>query len=722
MEFGNYPLDAMADVAATPAASDLQLERRGHDEASNYKLGINVSFGRTLKVKIGYRAEHFAQGTLQRLLGHLARVLVQLPSAVADGSGIGNVPSEAELDALNDWSAVPAQPLPALCVHQLFEAQVRRDPQASAVVFAGESLSYGELDAQANRVARYLQAQGVQPDSLVGLCVERSPDMLVGILGILKAGAAYLPLDPDYPEDRIAYMLDDSGIEHVLTHSAVLEALPMLGEKTVLPLDAHLRDALLGGYADDAIDATAITVTPSNLAYAIYTSGSTGKPKGVLLEHRGLVNLALNQHRLHALSPRSRVLAFASLSFDAATWEWLMALANGASLHICEQDERHSAQRLSTFLIDQRITHATLPPALLAQMDATRAYALEVLVVAGEACDEQLAWTWAQRCRVCNAYGPTETTVCATQSDVRPGERISLGRALANFEVQVLDAQLRPQPVGLPGELFIGGAGLARGYLNQSQLTAERFITHPQKPGERLYRSGDLVRWLPDGELQFLGRVDSQVKIRGFRVELGEIEAKLAACDGVRQAVVIARDDNGSKRLVAYVVAAAQRDAVPNEVLLAKQWAQQLRQQLPDYMIPAAFVIIEQIPLTANGKLDLRRLPAPDYQGQQDYVAPGSATEKALVATWCELLALDTLGVTHDFFDLGGDSILIMRMSMEIKAAFAVELPVRDIFERPTVRALAARIDELLQQQSLKSSLSFDVDAAQSNNQELIEL
>ncbi|WP_208113768.1 non-ribosomal peptide synthetase [Tahibacter aquaticus] len=723
MEFGNYPLDAMADVAATPAASELQLERRGHDEASNYKLGLNVSFGRTLKVKIGYRAEQFAQATLQRLLRHLARVLAQLPAAVAGTGTIGSVLDEAELAQLHDWGSGPQLALPVLCAHQLFEAQVRRDGQATAVVCGEQRLSYAELNAQANRVARYLLDQGVRPDSLVGLCVERSPDMLVGLLGILKAGAAYLPLDPEYPEDRIAYMLQDSAVEHVLTHSAVLEALPLLGDKTVLPLDGPMRDLLLGAYADGDIDPAESAVTPAHLAYAIYTSGSTGTPKGVLLEHRGLVNLAQNQSRLHALSPRSRVLAFASLSFDAATWEWLMALSNGASLHICAQDERYSAPRLSALLLEQGITHATLPPALLAQLDASADYALQVLVVAGEACDEQLAWTWAQRCRVCNAYGPTETTVCATQSDVLPGQRISLGRALANFDVQVLDAQLQPQPAGLPGELCIGGAGLARGYLNQPQLTAERFVAHPQRPGERLYRSGDLVRWLPDGELQFLGRVDSQVKIRGFRVELGEIEARLAACDGVRQAVVVAREDvAGSKRLVAYLVVAAQRDTLPNEVLLAKQWAQQLRQQLPDYMVPAAFVIVEQIPLTGNGKVDQRRLPAPDYQGQQDYVAPQSATETTLLAAWSDLLKLDSLGVTHDFFDLGGDSILIMRMSMEIKAAFAVELPVREIFERPTIRSLAARIDELVLQQSLKTSISFDVDAAESNNQELIEL
>jgi amino acid adenylation domain-containing protein/non-ribosomal peptide synthase protein (TIGR01720 family) len=590
---------------------------------------------------------------------------------------------------LAQWSQPRHAELPALCAHELFEARVEQSPQSLAAVFDGASLTYAELNAQANRVAHYLIDHGIGPDTLVGLCVERSLDMLVGLLGVLKAGAAYLPLDPTYPEARLAYMLDNAGVEHVLTQSAVLEALPLLGDRTVLPLDEHMRDILLSAYPDSNIAVEVTGVKPSHLAYAIYTSGSTGMPKGVLLEHRGLVNLALNQQALLGLGAHSRVLAFASLSFDGSIFEWLMALASGASLHICHQEDRQSVERLEALLLAQSITHAGIPPALLAQVNPQRDYALQVLIVAGEACEERLAWTWAQRCRVCNSYGPSEATVAATHADIVAGRRITLGRALDNIEVQVLNAQYQQQPVGVAGELFLGGAGLARGYLNRTELDAERFIAHPRSDGERLYRTGDLVRWLADGELQFLGRVDDQVKIRGFRIELGEIETQLLDHDTVHEAVVVARNDAGTPRLFAYVVCPENENELPNEVLLAKDWRRHLQQRLPDYMVPAAFIVLDRMPLTVNGKVDKRRLPEPDYHAQQVYVAPEGEIETRLAAIWQQVLRVEQqVGVHDNFFEIGGDSILSIQVVSRANQA-GIGITTKQLFETLTISELA---------------------------------
>ncbi|WP_279571543.1 non-ribosomal peptide synthetase [Tahibacter aquaticus] len=654
-------------------------------EVARYDIELHIAEqGDALRIRWLYADSLFDAATMQRLADSFE---VLLDAVAADPEApIQSLPLLPPQDRalLAQWSGPQPVAIAPLCAHELFEAQVRNAPQALALSCDGEELSYAALNAQANRVAHFLRAQGVQTDQLVGLCVERSFDMVVGLLGILKAGAAYLPLDPTLPEERLADMLGDAGIDWVLTQSAVLEAVPVLGERSVVPLDGVMGAALLGSHGEDDPPRRA---GPDNLAYAIYTSGSTGKPKGVLLEHRGLVNLAANQQALFALSPQSRVLAFASISFDGASWEWLMALASGASLHICSQDDRFSVQRLAALLQRQRITHAAIPPALLAQLDASGDYALQVLIVAGEACEERLAWTWAQRCRVCNSYGPSEATVAATHADIVAGQRITLGRALANVELQVVNEALQAQPIGVPGELYLGGAGLARGYLHRPELAAERFVAHPQRAGERLYRSGDLVRWLAGGELQFLGRVDDQVKIRGFRVELGEIEARLRTHEAVRDTVLALRQDDGTARLVAYVICPPELE-LPNEVLLAKQWRAHLKQSLPDYMLPAAFVIVDSFALTNNGKVDKRRLPAPDYRLQQMYVAPQGEVETALADIWRQLLRVEQVGVHDNFFEMGGDSILSIQVVSRANQA-GIGITTKQLFEAQTVAELA---------------------------------
>ncbi|TDR34920.1 amino acid adenylation domain-containing protein, partial [Tahibacter aquaticus] len=612
------------------------------------------------------------------------------------------------LSLCNDNARAYEQDTP---IHVLIERQAQLRPDAVALTFEDETLTYAQFNQRANRLAHELIALGVKPDDRVALCVERSLEMLVGVLGILKAGGAYVPLDPAYPLERLAYMLADSAPMALLTQQATRERLGLLDALTipVLALDAATA-------APDAGNPQVAGLTSRHLAYVIYTSGSTGLPKGVLLEHAGMVNLAANQERIYQLSPQSRVLAFASLSFDTATWEWLMALTTGASLHICHQDDRFSAERIARLLLRQRITHATLPPALLAQLDVQHDYALQVLIVAGEACEERLAWTWAQRCRVCNSYGPTEATVAATHADIVAGERIVLGDALANVSMQVLNEHLQLQPLGVVGELYIGGAGVARGYLNRPELTAERFVADPfgTVANGRLYKTGDLGRRLADGSIEFLGRNDFQVKIRGFRIELGEIETRLSACAGVREAVVIAREDTpGDKRLVAYVVP---QQGVELSVATLRG---ELARELAEYMIPSAFVSLPEFPLTPNRKLDRKALPAPDGAAllSRVYEAPVGEVEQAIAQIWQDLLKLEQVGRHDHFFDLGGHSLLLIMLMTRLRESFLVEVPVRDLFARPVLSALA----EYVAVQQVETLLGDDMQAMQDELDSLSE-
>jgi amino acid adenylation domain-containing protein len=619
---------------------------------------------------------------------------------------------EAERELMASWND-STMPYERDCpVHTLIERQAQRQPDALALTFEEESLTYAEFNRRANQLAHRLIALGVKPDDRVALCVDRSLEMMIGVLGILKAGGAYVPLDPAYPLDRLAYMLSDSAPMALLTKQAIRDRLSLLDAVTIPVL--ALDDAALATLPAD--NPHVADLTSRHLAYVIYTSGSTGLPKGVLLEHAGMINLAANQETIYGITPQSRVLAFASLSFDTATWEWLMALTTGASLHICHQDDRFSAERIARLLLKQRITHATLPPALLTQMDVQRDYALQVLIVAGEACEERLAWTWAQRCRVCNSYGPTEATVAATHAEIAVGEHIVLGRALANVHMQVLNEHLQPQPVGVVGELYIGGAGVARGYLNRPELTSERFVADrfSTVPDARMYKTGDLGRWLPDGSIDYLGRNDFQVKIRGFRIELGEIETRLSACPGVREAVVIAREDvPGEKRLVAYVVA---HDGVELSVAALRG---ELARELAEYMIPGAFVRLAQMPLTPNRKLDRKALPAPDGAALMSRVfePPEGEAEQAIARIWQDLLKLERVGRHDHFFDLGGHSLLLVMLMTRIREQFLIDVPVRDLFARPVLSSLA----EYVAAQQVETLLGEDMQAMQDELDSLSE-
>ena len=581
---------------------------------------------------------------------------------------------------LYDWNDT-AHAVPSATLPDLFAAQVAKTPDATAVVLEDERLTYCELDARSSQLAHHLRAIGVGPEVVVGLCVERSLEMLIGLIGILKAGGAYLPLDPDYPPERLAFMLDDARAPVLLTHSTLLDRLP----------EHHARivrlDADWSAVAAQPATAPVTGLDPQNTAYVIYTSGSTGTPKGVSVTHGGIPNLAAVQIDRFAITSAARILQFASQSFDAALWEMASALMGGAALVLIPPIKR-SGDALARLIRAQDVTHATLPPVLLTDLPAD--LPLETLVVAGEACSPDAVARWSPGRRMINAYGPTETTVCATMSDALAGAVVPpIGRPIWNTQVYVLDGSLQLVPAGVAGELYIAGAGLARGYLGRAGLTAERFVADPFGPaGSRMYRTGDLARWRADGVLDFLGRADTQVKLRGFRIEPGEIEAALLRHADVAQAAVIAREDQpGNRRLVAYVVAAS-ADRAPDVAALRAH----LAAGLPDYMVPSAFVVLAKLPLTPNGKLDRKALPAPELAPANVWRAPRTPQEELLCGLFAEVLGLARVGIDDNFFALGGHSLLATRLISRIRATLDVELAIRSLFEAPTVEALVKRL------------------------------
>ncbi|WP_437669410.1 amino acid adenylation domain-containing protein [Sorangium sp. So ce131] len=589
-----------------------------------------------------------------------------------------------------------------LCFHRSFELQVGRTPGAVAVSSGAERLTYQELNRRANQLAHHLRGLGVGPDVLVALAAERSPEALIGLLAVLKAGGAYVPIDPSYPRERVAFMLDDAGATVLLTQARLLPSLPRHGARAIL-LDGD-RDVFAGSGDEDPPCAAG----PDDLAYVIYTSGSTGRPKGTQIVHRGLTNLARALAERFDVGPGSRVLQFASLSFDASVWEIVMALARGGTLVMGSPAERIPGPALLERMRAEEVSIATFPPSALAAFPegAERSLpALRTLIVAGEACPADLAARWAEGRRFINAYGPTEYTVCATMAEGLDagrdgGEPPSIGQPIRNTRCLVLDAAMRPVPDGEPGELYLGGPGLARGYLGQPGLTAARFVPDPfgAAPEDRLYRTGDLVRRLPGGDLVFLGRVDHQVKIRGHRVELGEVEAALGRHPDVRAAVAAARDG----RLVAYVVARPDPEAAPPDPrTVVPALRSFLGKILPEPMIPSAFVLLDALPLNPSGKVDRAALPAPDAVRSDragELVAPRNRIEATIAAAWAEVLGLERVGIHEDVFDLGAHSLLAGRVLSRLRAALGVELPLQSLFDATTVAALAGVVESLPRQ------------------------
>jgi amino acid adenylation domain-containing protein len=582
-----------------------------------------------------------------------------------------------------------AAPFPdGRCVHELFEARVRETPDAPAVVFPGGMLTYGELNRRANRLAHHLRALGVGPDSRVAIHVERGPEMIVGVVAVLKAGGAYVPLDPSYPPERLRYMLEDSEPAVVLTQESLADSRDALLEGIVVP--AVSLDAVPSSWDDEPETDLALGgLTPAHLAWVIYTSGSTGRPKGVMVAHRGACNLVTVQAKALGATRESRILQFASFSFDGCAFEIVMALGHGASLHLLPAGEVPVGEALTEVVESQGVTHAIVPPPVLAALpETTTLPSLRTLASVGDVLPPAVQARWGAGRRFINGYGPTEATVATTIFECgAPGaESPPIGGPVPNARVYILDPSGRPAPVGVVGELHVGGVGLARGYLNRPAMTAERFVPDALggRPGGRLYRTGDLGRWLPDGTIEFAGRNDAQVKVRGFRIELGEIEARLADHRGVREAVVLVRDDGAGKRLVAYYVGEAELDAGALRAHLSER--------LPEYLVPAAFVRLDALPLTPNGKLDRRGLPAPDAEAwaAQEYEAPVGEAETALAEIWCEVLGVDRVGRRDNFFELGGHSLSAVTLVERMRRR-GLHCEVRALFNTPTLAELAAQ-------------------------------
>ncbi len=670
-----------------------------HAEVSEVKADMNLTFtmaGDHIKGTFDFNDQLYERSSVERFISHFKNVAQAALDNTSNSIDTLDLTSAGERQKLTlEWNQT-ATPYPSdTCFHKLFEAQARMTPDALAAVFDREQLSYSELNGKANSLAHYLRKAGVDRDVLVGLFVDRSLEMLVGLLGIMKAGGAYVPLDPAHPKDRLAFMLADTAAPVILTERHLLEKLPQTNSR-IICLDTDWPEI-----AAESCEDLDIEVYPENIAYLIYTSGSTGQPKGVLIAHRGLCNLSEAQLSCFGVKPENRLLQFASLTFDASIFEIAMGLRAGASLYFASLDSVMPGPRLAKLLSENKISNVTLPPSVLAALPDSQLPDLKTIIVAGEACSARLVSQWQQGRRFFNAYGPTETTVwaslamCANGSTAPP-----IGRPIPNVRIYLLDPNLRPVPPGVPGELHIGGPGLARGYLNRPDLTAEKFIPDPFSglAAERLYKTGDLARYLPDGNIEFLGRIDHQVKINGLRIELGEVEVVLSNHPAVREAVVMAREDaRGENRLVAYIEIDGRTEPSTSELRAY------IKEKLPDYMIPSAFVILDVFPLTSNGKIDRRALPAPDHalrESQQDRSVPRNIFEEMLTGVWAKVLGTDQVGIHANFFELGGNSILATQVTSRISESFQVELPLRSIFESPTVAQLAGLVEQMRRAES----------------------
>ncbi len=668
------------------------------------KFDLTLAMENTATGLVGwwvYNTDLFDSSTIERMTGHFLRLLegiVANPKKRISQLPLLTQPEQQQL--LVEWNNTQADYPQDKCIHQLFEEQVQLTPDAIALVFENQQLTYQQLNAKANQLAHYLRSLGVKPGVLVGLCLERSLEMVIGLLGILKAGGAYVPLDPDYPQERLNFMLEDAQVSVLLTQQQLVDRLSQ-HQANLVCLD-EVWSQIIQNNQDNPVS----EVRAFHIANVIYTSGSTGRPKGVMVEHTGLCNLAQAQIQTFGLQNFSRILQFASLSFDASIWEVVMAWGSGATLYLGTKDSLLPGKPLIEQLRNYGITHITLPPSALAVMPVEELPALQTMIVAGEACSAELIRQWSAGRNFFNAYGPTEATVCATIGKATPkanakctleDEKISIGRAIANTQVYILDKNLQPVPIGVPGELHIGGVGLARGYLNRPELTQEKFISNPfqEVGGSKLYKTGDLARYLANGNIEYLGRIDNQVKIRGFRIELGEVEAALSQHGDVQTCCVIAREEiPGNKRLVAYVVPHPQATPTTSEL------RQFLSHKLPGYMVPAAFVMLESLPLTPNGKVDRRALPDPDlHQELSDYVMPNTEVEKIIAGIWQKALEVEKVGVYNNFFELGGHSLLLVQINQELQEKYGLQLSIVDMFNYPNIHTLSQYLNTKFNQE-----------------------
>ncbi len=667
-------------------------------EQTNYPLAVAATVEPELLLEMAYARSRFNSTTIARMLGHLRTLLLSMVANPEQRlSDLPLLTAAERHQLLVEWNNTQADYPQDACIHQLFEVQVERSPDAVAVVFEDQQLTYRELNRRANCLAHHLLSLGVGPDVLVVICVERSLSMVVGILGILKAGGAYVPLDPEYPKSRLAFMLDDTQAPILLTQKRLIEYLPESVAKVVY-LDADWKQISRESDRNPASVATA-----ENLAYVIYTSGSTGQPKGVMVPHRGVCNHLLWMQTAFQLTEVDRVLQKTSLSFDVSVLELFWPLLAGLRLLMVKPGGHQDSAYLVKLIAQQKITFLHAVPSmlqvLLEEQEIESCNCLRYVTSGAEALSNELKERFFARmsAEFYNAYGPTEAAIgviygrCKRETNQRI---VPIGLPIANTQIYVLDSHLQPQPIGVPGELHIGGVGLARGYLNQPELTALKFIPNPfsKQPGARLYKTGDLARYQPDGNIDLLSRIDHQVKIRGFRIELGEIEAALSQHPGVRETVVLVREDiPGNKQLVAYVVTNQEQGLTTSEL------RNFLMEFLPNYMVPSIFVMLDALPLTPNGKVNRRVLPVPDQERpdlERDFVAPRDTVELQLTQIWAEVLSIQSIGVRDNFFELGGHSLLAMRLFAQIKKIFGKELALPTLFQAPTIEQQASILQQ----------------------------
>lgn len=716
-----FNFENLAD--AIPPSHYLTVEDVEFDQhVAHYEIAVELTdTAEGLKGLFNYQTDLFEAATIERMAGHFETLLAGI--VANPNTPISQLPLLTETERhqlLVEWNDTQADYPKDQCIHQLFESQAAQTPNVTALVFENIRLSYQDLNRQANQLAHYLQSLGVGPETLVGLCVERSLEMVVGLLGILKAGGAYVPLDPAYPQERLAFILADTNAPVLLTQIHLQDKFPDYGGQLICLDDTpdNVRKQTDTNPASNA--------TPTNLAYIIYTSGSTGQPKGVMIEHRALVNFTEMISVAYNITPADRMLQFASISFDASAEEIYPTLTRGATLVLRTDEMLASAPAFFQRCEAWGITVLDLPTAYwhqlvsdLPQLNQSWPRLLRLVVIGGEKALVEAINCWLEYApstvRLINGYGPTEATVVATVHEIasqNPGglQCVPIGRPIGNVQAYILDEQMQPVPVGLPGELHLGGVAVARGYLNRPQLTKKRFIPNPFGAG-RLYNTGDLARWLPGGTIEFLGRADNQVKLRGFRIELGEIETLLSRHPAVERCVVIAREDTpGDKRLVAYIIPASHSPPAVNEVQTY------LKSKLPDYMIPSAMITVEEFPLTPNGKLDRAALPPlalsrPDLSNT--LVAPDGPVEEMLAEIWQDVLQLDQIGRHDNFFQLGGHSLLAVQLLSRIEQYTGHKVSLTTLFQAPTIEQLSHYINQSSTKASLQSLVPLRPNSSQ---------
>jgi amino acid adenylation domain-containing protein len=657
-------------------------------------LTVGLVVGEDMLLQIRYDGSQVSSQIARRILGHLKTILHEFsldPSRIIDTYSMLDEDDKQQI--LVDWNNTDQDYESDFLLHHIFAEKVKLHPEKIALISEGKHLTYREVDIRSNRLAHYLQTLGVKPDTLVGLCLERTENIYICWLAVLKAGGAFVSLDPNSPADRLAFMAEDAQFPITITTRS-LQSLVSNWDSKIIYLDD-----LEGQFPKEYDLPVESDVTPDNLAYVIYTSGSTGKPKGAMLHHRGVANYTLNFANHLPVGETCNILQFSTVHFDASIAETFVAIGHGGTLTVATHEEQHSIPDLVSMLNREDVNTLLITPSLLRMLPESQLKKVKFIISVGEACSQDLVNTWEQGRSFYNGYGPTETSVMTSLERLRyveVREILPIGRPLPNCRYYILNSMFQPVPVGAPGELFIAGICVGRGYLNRPELTAERFLESPFMPHEKMYRSGDLVRYLPDGNVEYLGRIDYQVKIRGFRIELGEIEAVLRTHAGIEQAVVMAQTkDDGDKYLEAYILPVKDSPAPGKEEL-----QDFLSKTLPDYMVPSVFVTVDHIPLNQSGKIDRRALnrlatERPIEQKVREYIAPQTEIEVIIVDEWKAIFGKEQIGLTDNFFDLGGHSLLVMRLMAYLRGKFQIELPFRTVFEAPTVKELAERVEQI---------------------------